>query len=568
MTSRQQALIISPTDLEKRVSVIVTMDRIRSLDNSLRIQDSRHELSKNPHVPPSTWDPYRYPTVLGKDPKIINQKVSSKIPSRPLSPPLQARRLNQPAVQRVQSQNEGSRFSSSSFSSASSRASSAAYSSCFSMDSGSGRSSSTAESFYSGRTIDSSPERDAISWSVGNRKPPPVTYGKSPLYENSFENEESKRQVIVRNINGREAFSHRQQVEHDLAKERRQRKRDRDKKQGKALPRLGENKKLPVAQVQSDLPSTQASSDVEYSSAFQFYEETSQSTRTSYKSCPSHFQETPDILAHEAGGRSITTRSNTWSQTGLTSSEDATDWEEDSDLEDSSKISEYPSPTPLERLPEMGLFRLQTELSPMKSRLIEKLMLDIWKIFSNSWLSGMRQHGSSGQSTVSTTDIESGATSRDSSSVRYGKRGQSGDGEDEESGDHHERRRKRAPVDKLPSVREDDPLAANFACPFRKHDPRKYSIQRWPRCAEKSQKTIARLKAHLYQYHLIEQCPPCKSVFEFEEALGAHNMSQDRCEAKTGEQIDGMTRKMKDQIQYRKKPHPGQTDVEKWASRA
>lgn len=41
-------------------------------------------------------------------------------------------------------------------------------------------------------------------------------------------------------------------------------------------------------------------------------------------------------------------------------------------------------------------------------------------------------------------------------------------------------------------------------------------------------------------------------------------MGQERCEAKAHEQVDGMTRKMKDQIQCRKKPYPGQTDVEKW----
>ena len=41
-------------------------------------------------------------------------------------------------------------------------------------------------------------------------------------------------------------------------------------------------------------------------------------------------------------------------------------------------------------------------------------------------------------------------------------------------------------------------------------------------------------------------------------------MGQERCEAKTDVQADGMNRKMKDQIQCRRKPHPGQTDGEKW----
>lgn len=41
-------------------------------------------------------------------------------------------------------------------------------------------------------------------------------------------------------------------------------------------------------------------------------------------------------------------------------------------------------------------------------------------------------------------------------------------------------------------------------------------------------------------------------------------MSEERCEANTDVQVDGMTRKMKDQIQCRKKPYRGQTEAEKW----
>jgi hypothetical protein len=41
-------------------------------------------------------------------------------------------------------------------------------------------------------------------------------------------------------------------------------------------------------------------------------------------------------------------------------------------------------------------------------------------------------------------------------------------------------------------------------------------------------------------------------------------MAEERCEVKMGEPVDGITRKMKDQIQCRRKPHPGQTDAEKW----
>jgi hypothetical protein len=46
--------------------------------------------------------------------------------------------------------------------------------------------------------------------------------------------------------------------------------------------------------------------------------------------------------------------------------------------------------------------------------------------------------------------------------------------------------------------------------------------------------------------------------------LDAHTVAEERCNVKIGEPVDGMTRKMKEQIQSRRKTHPGQTDAEKW----
>jgi hypothetical protein len=466
---------------------------------SLRIQDSRHELSRNPPVP-SNWDSSKYPPVLGTDQKILDQKVYTIPPP----PPLTIRTLFKPTD--VQPENEGSHFGSDSSSSTSSRASSIAYSSCFSRNSSAGRSSSTTSSLSSTRTHQSSLERDVVSLSDSNKKRhqfPLVTYDKEPLYEDCPEPEEKERRVVVRNLKGRKAFSHHQQmesekplwVEHDLAKEKRQIRRDGDAKRGKLRPRAGKNAKSVITQARSSLSCPQASSEIEHIPVLEACEETPRSTGTGFDSGPSHHPETPDILGHRVDCRSVTSRSNIGSQTDSTSSEDATDWEDDSDLEDNYKILQFRLVPDLPRgRPNTGLSRLQTELSPMKSRLIEKLMMDFWAIFDSSWPHSMRQHGSSGRSTVSTTASGSATTSRDSSSVRYGKRCRSDDDENEESDDHHERRRKRAPVDKLPAVREDDQFARQFACPFRKHDPRKYSIQKWPRCAEKPQKTIARLK--------------------------------------------------------------------------
>jgi hypothetical protein len=62
---------------------------------------------------------------------------------------------------------------------------------------------------------------------------PFATYNREPLYENYREYGERKQRAVIRNLKGRGAFSHRQQmendkplwVEYDLAKEKRQMKK-------------------------------------------------------------------------------------------------------------------------------------------------------------------------------------------------------------------------------------------------------------------------------------------------------------------------------------------------------
>lgn len=266
--------------------------------------------------------------------------------------------------------------------------------------------------------------------------------------------------------------------------------------------RAGKEARSLEKQSQSCSTLSQATPDVQHTPVVESGEKTTTrrdttgSSQVNSKGCEFSLyphSETGHLVRHRIEYGSATTHSEMGSQTSSASSEDDTDWEDDSDMEGSSEILQFQLPSPQDRNPRIELPPFQTNSSPMKSRLIDKLMLDFCAIFDSNWPHGMRQHGSPGQSTSSITASESGATSRDSSSVRYGKRSRSYDGEDEEGDDHHERR-KRTPIDKLPAVQEDNPLVRNFACPFRKHDPRKYSIQESPRCALKPQKTIARLK--------------------------------------------------------------------------
>jgi hypothetical protein len=134
----------------------------------------------------------------------------------------------------------------------------------------------------------------------------------------------------------------------------------------------------------------------------------------------------------------------------------------------------------------------------MQLQVVERLMADFWNIFNDRWSVGIRQHGSatdgSNQSTESTasTTSESQSSSWSSSRACGGKRSRSNDREVDETGDRPGRRRKQH--GKLPAVQEIEDVERQFACPFRKRDPWKYSVQEWPRCALKPQKTIARLK--------------------------------------------------------------------------
>ncbi|CAG8952860.1 hypothetical protein HYFRA_00007574 [Hymenoscyphus fraxineus] len=565
------------------------MEWIGNSTSGLRIEDSRRELAENPLAHSQDWDLRKYPAVLATDQRKLNQKTSASfdLPTHPQNHPFPLEAIPTSFDGEVKLGLESS-------SPASSRANSIDYSSCFSRNESAGSSSSTGSSLssfgnspyatvvhapapedrgdalmkYAGRH-DASPEEPPIFLNDIKQQPakgsPAVHVDfRQPVYENN------ETRPVVNNLRAGKAFSHHKQminekkmdwVKDDLEKEERQMKRDRDKKKKKQRPRLEPRAVPPVNEARYDI---QDPSAIQRVSVQETSEDTFQATRTVDNPGSYCSPRTSDILSDGLKFLTIKTLSNTDSQTPSISTEDATDWEDDSNLDESCRESQVRLSHFLETPTDIGTATgSQNKLAPIKSNLSDKLLLDLWRKF-NEGHAGIRQHGSPGQSTRNSTASESGVTSGDSLSVRSGKRCRGDNSEDGNDNEGHERRRKRAPSHKLLSVEEDDSLTTKFACPFRKHDPRKYSIQTCPLCAMKPHKSIARLKTHLYEKHLIEQCPRCKSVFESEEALEAHNMGEERCEAAPDKQVDGMTRKMRDQIRNRKKPYPGQTDGEKW----
>ena len=181
------------------------------------------------------------------------------------------------------------------------------------------------------------------------------------------------------------------------------------------------------------------------------------------------------------------------SMTDSSLSEDATDWEEDSDTEQDIYQLYFSNSA---RLPVQSQKPLiQDVLDPMKKEMVDRLMEEFWIIFNRKWPICARSCPvASGGNSAPTT----GGTSRSDnplsiSSVRglrksrgSGKeeKGDADDGPGEGSGEP------RKPPDSVPDISQ----VVGFACPYRKHNPRKYCMKDWRLCTLKPLKTVARVK--------------------------------------------------------------------------
>ncbi|KAH8751437.1 hypothetical protein BGZ57DRAFT_735818, partial [Hyaloscypha finlandica] len=103
-----------------------------------------------------------------------------------------------------------------------------------------------------------------------------------------------------------------------------------------------------------------------------------------------------------------------------------------------------------------------------------------------------------------------------------------------------------------------------FACPYRKHNPRKYCVRDWRTCALTPHKTVARVKGHLYKYHTIYQCQRCKSLLKSDAELNSHIETSKDCHPTIAPPVDGITRNIKVVLQCKRKAFPGQTEAERW----
>jgi hypothetical protein len=165
--------------------------------------------------------------------------------------------------------------------------------------------------------------------------------------------------------------------------------------------------------------------------------------------------------------------------------EDATDWEEDSDVELCTPVVDMSGQV------ESTLFNV---LDPMKKQMVERLMEEFWTIFNRNWPPGARQRPGN-----PTPDSRAGPSSTFKAQAKSHSGGnprgeQSRGNRDDEDPDDGPRKRPRGNGKQPESMPTTNEIAPGFVCPYRKRNPRKYCVKEWRSCALNPQKTVARVK--------------------------------------------------------------------------
>jgi hypothetical protein len=129
-------------------------------------------------------------------------------------------------------------------------------------------------------------------------------------------------------------------------------------------------------------------------------------------------------------------------------------------------------------------------LGPMKQALVNRIMEEFWAIFNQG--PDSRYIGCAGNTPESSAP-SSAISSPNSSSVKPSQRKRRRDDDDERPPDDNNDRKPRQPRSGQPSTLDPEENK-RFACPFRKHDSRKYSVYNHRACALSHWETISRVK--------------------------------------------------------------------------
>ncbi|KAF8854835.1 hypothetical protein BDZ45DRAFT_596462, partial [Acephala macrosclerotiorum] len=190
-------------------------------------------------------------------------------------------------------------------------------------------------------------------------------------------------------------------------------------------------------------------------------------------------------------------------------------------------------------------------------------MRDFWTIFSQEWSKSIRKCAETPSAPPSaSTSQTSPSRSRLLQNTNTAQKRHKDNSEDSpEDGNEDPKRHRRS---NTPPTELEDSL--KFACPYRKHNPRKYNhfAREWRSCALTSFSSVARIKGHLYQRHRIFQCERCSELFKDEHKLRDHFMAIKTCNLQPPVIVDGITCKLERQLKSRKKTHSTQSQEDRW----
>ncbi|KAF4627619.1 hypothetical protein G7Y89_g10534 [Cudoniella acicularis] len=242
-------------------------------------------------------------------------------------------------------------------------------------------------------------------------------------------------------------------------------------------------------------------------------------------------------------------------------SEEEDDWKEFSDPE-GYELFEFSSIDQVELLSRITWqpeIIVNLELDRMKEALVDTIMKEFWVIFNQEWSANVRRHTGASPESTSPSTSRVKTTPEEHQSRGYRKHDRDGE-EEQEQDDKDGRSPKRQ---KIAATPKDKTETLAFACPYRKHNPRKYchSIRKWRSCALSPLDNISRVK-----YHRIFQCQRCKELFKNQEDLNSHSLALKACDINSKEPAEGIlvNGNIEKRLRSRKKAHPGQTEKERW----
>lgn len=162
-----------------------------------------------------------------------------------------------------------------------------------------------------------------------------------------------------------------------------------------------------------------------------------------------------------------------------------------------------------------------------KHQMMVSIMQDVYAMFDSQWKANVRERTASQSSSpyLNSQRLESS----DRPAQGKGKRRMQ-DRDSPPPDDNNEKRRKGAPPD--PKRNDQNP---QFACPFNKHDSRKYCANldtgaKYRSCQAPGFSSISRLKQHLRRTHLAPiQCSRCWVTMPNMQAMTSHANTETRC---------------------------------------